>query len=147
MTGNVLRKGILPEAVVPLEGDIKDRADQWNCTNPSCDYWHRPVCQNYKTQSGCKFGENVYASTESFASQPNKWHAPKKGSVALLKNSKQLGCVFQDVGRPKSKPILRKVTQFLGPKSSVHHSKGTVRTTFFFWKESIARCDSTIGTS
>ena len=23
-----------------------------NCTNPSCDYWHPPVCQHHKTESG-----------------------------------------------------------------------------------------------
>ena len=27
-----------------------------NWTNPSCDYWHRPVCQNYKSESGCNSG-------------------------------------------------------------------------------------------
>ena len=34
----------------------------------------------------------------------------EKGSVALLKKSKQLGCVFQDVESAKSKPNLRKGT-------------------------------------
>ena len=27
------------------------------CTNSSCDSWHPPVCQSYKTESGCKFCE------------------------------------------------------------------------------------------
>ena len=36
-------------------------------------------------------------------------------------------CVFQDVQPPKSNSILRKATQFLGPKRSVHFSKGTSR--------------------
>ena len=28
-----------------------------NCTNPSCYYWHPPVCQNCKSESGCTFGD------------------------------------------------------------------------------------------
>ena len=66
---------------------------------------------------------------QSVDSQPNK--KPKKtggkGSVALLKNSKQFGCVFQDIGPPKSKSILRKGTKSLGLKRSVHFSKGALR--------------------
>ena len=62
-------------------------------------------------------------------SQPRK--KPKKncgnGSVALLKNSKLLGCVFQDVEPPQSKSILRKDTQLLRPKRSVQFPKGTLR--------------------
>ena len=27
------------------------------CTNLSCDDWHPPVCQNYVSDSGCKFGD------------------------------------------------------------------------------------------
>ena len=34
-----------------------------------------------------------------------------KGFVAILKNSKQLGCVFQDLEPPKSNSILRKVPE------------------------------------
>ena len=62
-------------------------------------------------------------------SQPNK--KPKKtggkGSVALMMNSKQLGCVFQDVEPPKSEFILPKVPHFLGRKRSKHFSNGTLR--------------------
>ena len=61
-------------------------------------------------QSGCKFGEKWIFRHKEVDSQPDK--KPKntgcKGSVALLKNSKQLGCVFQDFKPPKSKSILRK---------------------------------------
>ena len=55
-----------------------------------------------------------------------------KGSVVLLKNSKQLGCVFQDIEPPKSKSILRKGTTFLGPKCSGKFSKwGSIPTCKF----------------
>ena len=98
------------------------------CTNPSCGSGHPPVCQHYKTQSGCKFGETCVFWHKEIDNQPNK--KPKKsggkGSVAFLKNSKQLGCVFQVVECSKSKSSLRNGTQSLGPKRSVHVSEGTV---------------------
>ena len=50
-----------------------------------------------------------------------------KGSVALLKNSRQFGCVLQDVGPPKSNSISRKGTKFLGPQRSVQLSRGASR--------------------
>ena len=65
-----------------------------NCTNPSCDHWHPPVCQFYKPESGCKFGEKCVFRHKEVGSQPDE--KPKnsggKGSVSLLKSSKQLGC-------------------------------------------------------
>ena len=27
------------------------------CTEPSCDFWHPPVCLNHKSESGCKYGD------------------------------------------------------------------------------------------
>ena len=27
------------------------------CTYPSCNFWHPPVCLNYKSESGCKYGD------------------------------------------------------------------------------------------
>ena len=35
-----------------------------NCLNPSCDSWHVPVCQNCRTESGCKLCESVLLCTE-----------------------------------------------------------------------------------
>ena len=95
------------------------------CMNPSCDFWHPPVCQNCKTESGC----NWRKVNREVGSQPNTRQKKKdgKGSVALLKNSRQLSCVLQDSEPPKSKSILRKSTKSLGPKRSVHFSRGTLR--------------------
>ena len=127
------RKKTPSEAAVLQEGSIKKRADitlLGNCTNPSCDYWHAPVCQGNKTASGCNFGEKcVLRHTEVDSQHSEK---PKKsggkGSVASsLKNSKESGCVLQDVEPPKSKSILRKSPKFLGSKRSVQFSKGTPR--------------------
>ena len=62
-------------------------------------------------------------------SQPNK--KPKKsggkGSVAFVKTSQQLCCVFQDAEPSKSRSNLRKDTKVLGPKRSVLFSQGTLR--------------------
>ena len=127
------RKKTPSEAAVLQEGSIKKRADitlLGNCTNPSCDYWHAPVCQGNKTASGCNFGEKcVLRHTEVDSQHSEK---PKKsggkGSVASsLKNSKESGCVLQDVEPPKSKSILRESPKFLGSKRSVQFSKGTPR--------------------
>ena len=57
-TGKVLGKGNLPEAGVLLEREPEDRVEIIVvCSNPSCNFRHPPECQNYKSESGCKFGE------------------------------------------------------------------------------------------
>ena len=43
-----------------------------SCTNPSCDYWHPPVCQNYKSDSGCKFGDKCMIRHDETESQSSK---------------------------------------------------------------------------
>ena len=70
--------------------------------NPLCDSWHPPVCQNYKTQSGCRFGGKCSFLHREAERQPNRRtkNGGGKASVALVKNVKQLRCVFQDVGHP-----------------------------------------------
>ena len=73
----------------------------------SCDLWHPSICQNYISPSGCKFGEKSSFLHREADRQPNR--RPKKGGgkgcVALLKNAKQLGCTFQDIGPPKFKSV------------------------------------------
>ena len=86
-------------------------------------------CQNFTKKTGCKFGDQCLLRHAEADSQPMK--KVKKsggtGSVALLKNSKHLGCVFQDTEPPKSKSILRKSTKSLGSDRAVRISKGTER--------------------
>ena len=48
-----------------------------NCLHDSstklpCDYWHRPECQFYKTESGCKFGAECSFRHWKVEEQPNK---------------------------------------------------------------------------
>ena len=55
-----------------------------NCSNPSCNYWHPPVCQNYKSQTGCKYGNKCYFRQCEAGEKPSKKSKKggAKGSVA-----------------------------------------------------------------
>ena len=61
------------------------------------DDWHLPECQFYKSESGCKFGDEYSFARRQVEGQPSK--KPKKdgdiSAVAILKDAPQLGCVFQ----------------------------------------------------
>ena len=48
-----------------------------------------------------------------------------KCAVAMLKITRQLGCLFQDMEPPESSSTLRKSTKVLGPIRRVHFSKAT----------------------
>ena len=50
-----------------------------------------------------------------------------KSAVAMLKSTRQLGCVFQDMEPPKSSSILRKSPNILKPIRSVKFTKAVVR--------------------
>ena len=44
------------------------------CTNPSCNYGHPPVCLNYKSESGCKYGEKCrFRHAELMGSAVKSW--------------------------------------------------------------------------
>ena len=63
----VLRKPNLPESGVLLERDMKDRAEI--TSREAVRIRHviigiPPVCQNYRTQSGCKFGDKCVETNE-----------------------------------------------------------------------------------
>ena len=42
------------------------------CTEPSCDLWHPPECLNYKSESGCKYGDCCQFRHTEVDSQPRK---------------------------------------------------------------------------
>ena len=50
-----------------------------------------------------------------------------KSALAVLKDARQVGCVFQDIEPPECSPILRKSTEVLGPIRRVQFSKATLR--------------------
>ena len=70
----------------------------------------RNACST-KTKSGCRFGEKCSYAHRQVDEQPSKKVKKKNGgkiAVTMLKNTRQLGCVFQDMVPPKSSSILRK---------------------------------------
>ena len=80
------------------------------CTIPFCEKWHPPECMFYKSEKGCRFGEKCPYAHRQVDEPPGK-KSKKNGdqsAVAVLKNTRQLDCVIQDVEPPKSSSILRK---------------------------------------
>ena len=98
------------------------------CTNSFCEKWHLPVCWFYKSENGCRLGQKCSYAHRQVDEQPSKRSKKNgdKSAVAMLKrneqpqrtgrpvvdayssNTRQLGCVFQDMEQPKSSSILRK---------------------------------------
>ena len=63
------------------------RSPQRNCTNSSCEKWHRPECLLYKTKSGCRFGKQCSYAHRQVDEQPGKrsQNNGDKSAVAMLK--------------------------------------------------------------
>ena len=81
-----------------------------SCTTPFCGKWHPPERLFCKSGNGCRFGEKCSYAHRQVDEQPGK-KSQKNGekiAVAFLKNTRQFGCVFQDMEPPKSTTILRK---------------------------------------
>ena len=99
------------------------------CTNSFCEKWHPPACLFYKSESGCRFGEKCSYAHRQVDEQPSK-RSKKNGdkiAEALLKNTRQLGCVFQDMEPPKSSSILRKSSNKRKQIRCVKFTKAVVR--------------------
>ena len=77
--------------------------------NPSCEKWHFPESLFYKSAEGWKFGEKCAFAHRQVEEQPSN-RSKRSGdnsAVAMLTETKNLGCVFQDVERPRSSSILQ----------------------------------------
>ena len=74
-----------------------------------CRFWHPPVCHNYKSETGCIHGKNCFFRHVDENPSKKSKTGGAKGSVALLKESTQLG---REEGN-------------LGSKRAVKFSKGT----------------------
>ena len=130
MTEEVLRKGNLPEAVVFLERDIKDRAEITSVkTVRICHVIIDilPYVKITKVVRDANLAQSAYSCTKRLTVSPTR--SRRKVVVMDLvpywRIRSNFGGVFQDFEPPKSKSISRKVTQFLGPKGSVHVWKCT----------------------
>ena len=104
--------------------------------------WHPPECLFYKSERGCRFGEKCSYAHHQVEEHPCN-RSKKNGdkiAVAMLKkdeqhdstgrpvvydssNSRQLGCVFQDMEPPKSSSILRKSSDIRKPIRCVKFTK------------------------
>ena len=98
MRGKSNHGAILRQACSYLKG---------TCTRASCEHWHPPECQFYKTETGCEARNKClfphYKVDEQQNKKPKKgYYSPKrkenddKNAVANVKTVSQLGCVSQD---------------------------------------------------
>ena len=144
------REPEVPEAISPSgrmsRGPCKDHL-KGTCANSFCDKWHPPECLFYKSKSGCRFGEKCSYAHRQVDEQPSKRSKKNgdKSAVAMLKkreqhyktekpvvydhssNTRQLGCVFQDMEPPKSSSILRKSSDIRKPIRCVKFTKAVER--------------------
>ena len=99
------------------------------CTTPFCEKWHPPECLFYKSENGSRFGEKCSYAHRQVDEQPSKRSQKNgvKSAVALLKITRQLGCVSQDMERPKSSSILRKSSNIRKPIRCVQFTKAVLR--------------------
>ena len=107
-----LQKHQATEWKAPQTKGEKFRAVANIVKNPSRKFWHPPVCQNCKSETGCKFGRTCFCSHVEAEEQPRKKskEGGAKGSVVLLKQSTHVGCVSRDSYPRKS--ILREEGKF-----------------------------------
>ena len=73
---------------------------QRNLHQSICEEWDPPECSFYKSENGGDLGEKCSCAHRQVDGQP-------RGAVAMMKNTRQLGCVSQDMEPPKSTTILR----------------------------------------
>ena len=99
------------------------------CTNSFCEKWHPPECLFYKSENGCRFGEKCSYAHRQVDEQPSKRSKKNddKSAVAMLKITRQLGCVCQDMEPPKSTTILRKSSNILKPIRCVRFTEAVSR--------------------
>ena len=71
--------------------EIPCRYKKWK--KKSCEYWHPPVCQNYKSETGCKYGRTCFFRHVEAEEKPSKKSKKggAKGSVALLEGVNTVG--------------------------------------------------------
>ena len=99
------------------------------CTNSFCEQWHPLECLYYKSENGCRFGEKCSYAHRQVDDQPSKRFKQNgdKSAVAMLKSTRQLACVFQDMEAPKSSSILRKSSDIRKPIRCVQFRKAVLR--------------------
>ena len=117
------------------------------CTTPFREEWHPPECLFYKSENGRRFGEKCFCAHRQVDEQPSKRSRiiGDKSAVTMLKknehhhrtgrplmsayssNTRQWGCVSQDMESPKSSSILRKSSDILKPIRCVRFTEAVSR--------------------
>ena len=98
------------------------------CTNPFCEKWHPPEVLVLQVKNRCKFGDKCSYAHRQVDEQPCK-KSKKNGdrvAVAILENTRQLGCVSQDLEPPKHSSILRESSNISKPIRCVQFTKSRV---------------------
>ena len=116
-------------------------------TDPFCEKWHPPKCLFYTSGNGCRFGKSALMHTARLTNSLARSlkRMVTKVTVAMLKkkerkcrkvrpvvydyssNTRQLGCVSQNMEPPKSSSILRKSSNILKPIRCVRFTKAVLR--------------------
>ena len=96
---------------------------------PFCEKWHPPECLFYKSEKRCRFGKSALTHTARLTNSLTRSLKKNgdKSAVALMKNTRQLGCLFQDMEPPKSSSILRKSPNILKPIRCVRFTEAVLR--------------------
>ena len=99
------------------------------CTNSFCEKGHPSGCLFYKSENGCRFGERCSYAHRQVDELPSKRFKKNgdKSAVAMLKITRQLVCVSQDMEPPKSFIDFAEELKHTeaDPMCSVHQSRGT----------------------
>ena len=87
------------------------------CTTPFFEKWHPPEWLFYKSENGCRIVEKCSYAHRQVDEQPTKKSQKNvdKIAVATFMNTRQLGCVFEDMEPPKSTTTLRKSSTISKP--------------------------------
>ena len=91
-----------------------------SCQNPSCKLGHPPVCQDYKSETGCRYGRKCFFRHVEAEEKPSKKSKKggAKGSVWIIEGVSKIGLCISRKSIPREKGKL-------GSKHAVKSSKST----------------------
>ena len=128
------------------------RMSRWPCKEYLLGTCTTPFCENGILQNACStspkmgtgLGEKCSYAHRRVDEQPSKRSKKNgdKSAEAMLKITRQLGCVFQDMEPPKSSSILRKSSDIRKPIRRVKNSQSRCTSRIHSRQESIAWNDS-----
>ena len=120
----------------PRGRSLSGRMSRWpckdylkgTCTNPFCEKWHPPECLFYKSENGCRFGESALVRIARLKNSLAKGLKRMVTKImAMLKITRQLGCVLHDMEPPRLSSILRKSSDMQKPVQRVRFTKAIAR--------------------